>query len=132
MISQQGASTLGSLKQGTGRWRRIAGGAIFAIAVVGAVGVWQVREQSTSRTPSREAAAPAPAAAHGSAGGAGRSDPAASVLYLVDTSDEQAFLTSSLDQEQRERGEQPVRTAVLTGLTLDWAALEQLLGMPGT
>jgi len=135
MISQQGTSTLGSLKQGTRRWRRVAGGALLAVAVVGAIGVWQVRERSTPSTASREVVASTAAAVHGSAGATSTSGPAASFLYLVDSWEEQAFiqgLTGSLDQSRRERNEQPVRTTVLVGSTLDRAALEQLPGTSGT
>ena len=68
MISQQSTSTLGSLKQGAGRWRMVAGGAILAVVVVGAIGVWQLRAHSTPSTAHSDAAAPAVAAASTASG----------------------------------------------------------------
>jgi hypothetical protein len=41
MSSQQGASTLGNLKRGTGWWRQVAGVAALALLVVAGIGIWQ-------------------------------------------------------------------------------------------
>jgi hypothetical protein len=41
MSSQQGASTLGNLKRGTGWWRQFAGAAALALLVAAAIGIWQ-------------------------------------------------------------------------------------------
>jgi hypothetical protein len=124
MSSQQGTTTLGSLKQGSRRWPQVAGGALLAVAIVGAIGLWQVREGST---PSREAVAPAAAATTESA--------AASVLYLVDSPEEEALLRTfpgGLDQPRVQGGASSVETVVLVGSTIDQATLELLSGMPGT
>ena len=134
MSSQHGTSTLGSLKQGTGRWRQVAGGALLAVAVVGAIGVWQVRGQSASTTPSREAAAPVAAGANGSAAAAITSGPAASILYLIDSPEEAAFIRAfeaGLNNQRTAGGAPPVHSVVLAGLTIDRAVLDQLPGAPG-
>ena len=39
MIEQHGTTTVGSLKQGTARWRMVASGALVAVAVGGAIGL---------------------------------------------------------------------------------------------
>jgi hypothetical protein len=138
MISQHSTATLGSLEQGPRRWRRIAGGVILAVAVVGTVGiigVWQVRERSTPSMANREAAAPAAAVTNGSAGASSASGPAPSMLYLVDSPEEAAFLRQALAELtglRRALGQPPVEQMVVEASALDAGIGESLPRPPGT
>ena len=79
--SQHSTATSGRVPHGAG-WRgRVAGSALLAVAVVGAIGVWQVREHRSAGTAGQEAAAPVSAAVTpASPTSAGRAD---AVVYLV-------------------------------------------------
>ena len=96
MISQHSTATLGRLKQGTGRWRWVTGGALLTVAVVGAIGVWQVREQAGGRTSTSKTATPPSVAVEQSTG----AQPVASTptFYLVGSQAEAEALRASVAQ----------------------------------
>ena len=102
MISQDSTASGGRLQHGAGWWGTVAGSALLAGAVVGAICVWQVGEQPSASTAGPEAAAPVSAAVTLPAPTSAASEDA--IVYLV-SSPEQAVVVQAGIEDARASAE---------------------------
>ena len=106
MFSQQSTATGGRLKHGAGWWGTVAGSALLTVAVVAAIGVWQVRAQRSTSTAGPEAAAPVSAAVTRPAPtSAVRED---TVIYLVSSPEQADRVQADIDAARAFAAEQRV------------------------
>ncbi len=130
MSSQQSTATGGHLKHGAGWWGTVAGSALLTVAVVGAIGVWQVRAQRSASTAGHEAAAPVSAAAPLPAPtSAGRED---AVVYLVSSPEQadrvQADIAAARTSAEGQGMSLPETMVLVAGTPEDEARAAELLG----
>ena len=116
MSSQQSTATHGRLPHGAGWWGMVAGSALLTVAVIGAIGVWQVRDQRNTSTAGPEAAAPVSTAVTPAAStSAGRED---AVIYLVSSPEQAVVVQADLDAARAFVAEQGVSLPQATVLVV--------------
>ena len=130
MSSQHSTATGGRLQHGAGWWGTVAGSALLTVAVIGAIGVWQVRDQSSTRTAGPEAAAPVSAAVTLAAPTSAGSEDA--VVYLVASPEQadrvQADIAAGYMSAEGQWISTPQATVLVAGTPEEAARAAEMLG----
>ncbi len=130
MISQHSTAPGGRLQHGAGWWGMVAGSALLTVAVVTAIGVWQLRDQRSTSTARQEAAAPVSAAVTRPAStSAGRED---AVVYFVSSPEQadrvQAEIAAARAAAEGQGMSLPETMVLVAGTPEDEARAAELLG----
>ena len=134
MFSQHSTATGGRLQHGAGWWGMVAGSALLTVAVVTAIGVWQVRAQRSTSTAGPEAAAPVSAAVTRPAPTTAVREDA--VIYLVASPEQAELLQAGIDAARTSAEVQGISTpqaaelamVLVAGTPADEARAAEIIG----